>query len=84
MSEAVQESVLRVHSLESLRSGVWSEFSLECVGPTHTRESITLHNPIYPFLTVLDLKRLVWMEHNGDPKWAPDRVFLAVQYSHPT
>ena len=81
MSEAVQESVLRVHSLESLRSGVWSEFSLECVGTTHTRESITLHNPIYPFLTVLDLKRLVWMEHNGDPKWAPDRVFLAVQYN---
>jgi hypothetical protein len=36
---------------------------------------------VYPFLSVTDLKRLLWMHHDGETRWAPERVFLGVRGS---
>jgi hypothetical protein len=33
---------------------------------------------MYPFSSVLDLKRQLWIQREGDPRWAPERVFLGV------
>jgi hypothetical protein len=34
---------------------------------------------IYPFTRVADLKRQLWASRGGDPRWAPERVFLGVR-----
>jgi hypothetical protein len=34
---------------------------------------------VYPFMSVIDLKRHIWMKQGGDPRWAPERVFLGVR-----
>jgi hypothetical protein len=38
-------------------------------------------NNMYPFSSVLDLKRQLWIQREGDPRWAPERVFLGVPQS---
>ena len=47
---------------------------IECVGA----DPILL-NDVYPFLTIIDIKRLIWIAKNGDARWAPERVFLGVR-----
>ena len=33
---------------------------------------------MYPFSSVNDLKRQLWIQKGGDPRWAPERVFIGV------
>jgi hypothetical protein len=66
-------SVTTVPMLANLK-GPWSTFRVEFVGGA--TEVIT---DVYPFLSVNDLKRMIWIAREGDPRWAPERVFLGVR-----
>ncbi len=54
--------------------GPWAAFQVELLGVG----LVTLPD-VYPFLTVTDLKRLLWIHRRGEPRWAPERVFLGVR-----
>ena len=66
-------SVTTIPLLENLQ-GPWADFQVELVGqgPQPIRD-------VYPFISVTDLKRLIWIQQKGDPRWAPERVFLGVR-----
>jgi len=50
--------------------GAWAPFRLVIEGaPTNIGQ-------VYPFMSLLDLKRLLWIHKGGDPRWAPEHVFL--------
>jgi len=34
---------------------------------------------VYPFLSVTDLKRLIWIHFDGEPRWAPERTFVGIR-----
>ena len=36
-------------------------------------------SPIYGFTTIADLKRDIWVRHDGAPDWCPNKVWIAVQ-----
>jgi hypothetical protein len=53
--------------------GPWRELQIEFYGSgTETVEA-------YPFISVTDLKRIIWMTKEGAPEWAPARVFIGVR-----
>ena len=54
--------------------GIWKNLRIQVHGSS---ESLILPN-IYPFMSVNELKRTLWMSQNGSPIWAPERVFLGV------
>jgi hypothetical protein len=60
--------------LESLQ-GPWSALSVVFDGDTEVNE----WPDVYPFTSVNDFKRLLWSNRGGDPRWAPERVFLCVR-----
>jgi len=72
-------SITTVPLLVDLK-GPWSEFRIEFVGPGAPAEPTPIRD-VYPFTSVNDLKRLVWNQLGGDPRWAPERVFLGVRSS---
>jgi len=45
-------------------------------------EAITIDG-VFPFTSVNDLKRMIWYRQGGDPRWAPDRVFLGIAAPEP-
>lgn len=74
-------NVTTIPLLEDLK-GPWSALTIRLIGPTATGggadETITLGD-VYPFTSVNDLKRMLWYQKGGDPRWAPERVFLGVR-----
>lgn len=36
-------------------------------------------SPIYGFTTLADLKRELWVMHDGAPHWSPNKVFIAIK-----
>ena len=54
--------------------GAWRDLQVELIGAAPVAVA-----DVYPFLSVSDLKRLLWIQQDGDPRWAPERVFLAVR-----
>ena len=66
-------SVTTIPLLRDLQ-GPWAGLQIEMIGlgPVQLPD-------VYPFLTVNDLKRLLWIHRRGEPRWAPDRVFLGVR-----
>jgi len=53
--------------------GPWRELQVEFYGSsTETVEA-------YPFISVTDLKRIIWMKKDGAPEWAPEHVFIGVR-----
>jgi hypothetical protein len=64
--------------LPALRTGPWTDVSVTFVGPTGASEPQHISN-VYPFISVNDFKRLLWVHHEGDSRWAPERVFLGVR-----
>jgi len=66
-------SVTTIPLLESLQ-GDWINLQIELAG----HETLQLGD-VYPFISVTDLKRLIWIQQEGNPRWAPERVFLGVR-----
>lgn len=58
--------------------GPWAALRLEIIGPGGSASPLSLPD-IYPFQSVTELKRRLWLHHNGDPRWAPENVFLGVR-----
>ena len=54
--------------------GSWDALSVDLVG-----KGVETIRDVYPFISVTDLKRLIWIHMAGDPRWAPERVFLGVR-----
>lgn len=64
--------------------GPWAGLRLELVGPGASASPVALPD-IYPFQSITEFKRRIWMHHNGDPRWAPVHVFLGVRdHTDPT
>ena len=72
-------SVTEVSLLSDLQ-GSWATLAIQLIGPDAPAEPITLPD-IYPFTSVTDLKRALWIQRGGDPRWSPERVFLGVRSS---
>jgi hypothetical protein len=68
-------SVTTIPLLEDLQ-GPWSPFRVEIAGAGG--ETVELRD-VHPFTSVTDLKRQIWIHKNGDPRWAPERVFICVR-----
>jgi hypothetical protein len=66
-------SVTTVSMLTDLQ-GSWSTLQVEFAGSA--LETIA---DVMPFMSVNDFKRLLWIHKGGDPRWAPERVFLGVR-----
>lgn len=66
-------SVTTLQLLNDLQ-GVWGTLQVELLGSEDKPIA-----DVYPFLSVSDLKRLIWIQQNGDPRWAPERVFLGIR-----
>ena len=72
-------NVTTVPILQDLQ-GPWAAFAMELVGPDVPAGAEP--KPIadvFPFTSVTDLKRLLWIQRGGDPRWSPERVFLGVR-----
>jgi len=65
-------SVTTIPLLNDLQS-TWAGFQIELGGAV---QSLT---DVFPFISVTDLKRLIWIQQGGNPRWAPERVFLGVR-----
>lgn len=61
--------------LEDLQ-GPWATLSVEFIGVDRTQEVV---RDVFPFTSVADFKRLLWIQRGGDPRWAPDHVFLGIR-----
>jgi hypothetical protein len=66
-------SVTTVPMLTDLQ-GAWAQTRVEFVGGAE--ETI---DDVMPFMSVNDFKRLLWIHKGGDPRWAPEHVFLGVR-----
>ena len=55
--------------------GPWVSLQIEFVDGGSTTEAVEA----YPFISVTDLKRIIWMKRDGDPRWAPERTFLGIR-----
>jgi hypothetical protein len=53
--------------------GPWINFRVVMDGTTSQGQTI---GAVYPFMTLLDVKRLLWIHKDGDPRWSPEHVFL--------
>jgi len=62
-------SVTDIPIQENLQ-GPWAQFRIMMDG---TAQSI---GAVYPFMSLLDIKRLLWIHKDGDPRWSPEHVFL--------
>jgi hypothetical protein len=62
-------SVIEIPMQRNLQ-GAWAPFRLIIDGTP------TIIGQVYPFMSLLDLKRLLWIHKSGDPRWAPEHVFL--------
>ena len=65
-------SVTTIPLLADLQ-GAWASFQVEIGGTAQPLADV------YPFISVTDLKRLIWIQQGGDPRWAPERVFVGVR-----
>ena len=63
--------------LENLQ-GSWGSLQIQLRGVGAPDTPIVLPD-IYPFTRVADLKRQLWASRAGDPRWAPERVFIGVR-----
>ena len=66
-----------VPMLEDLQ-GPWAGLHIECIGRDGPESPAPLPD-VYPFISVTDLKRILWITKGGDPRWAPEHVFLCVR-----
>jgi hypothetical protein len=73
-------SVTSVPMLANLQ-GPWAELRVELVGPAPAAAAAgpVMLPDIYPFTSVTELKRRIWLHQGGDPRWSPERVFLGVR-----
>lgn len=70
-------SITTLPLLENLQ-GPWSDLRVEFVGGGAPAEATVIRD-VFPFTSTNDLKRLLWHQLGGDPRWAPERVFLGVR-----
>ena len=70
-------SVTEVPLLSDLQ-GAWAALRIQLTGPDAPTDAISLPD-MYPFTSVTDLKRMLWIQRGGDPRWSPERVFLGVR-----
>lgn len=70
-------SVTVLPLLENLQ-GPWSDLRVEFIGAGAPAEPTAIRD-VYPFTSTNDFKRLLWHQMGGDPRWAPERVFLGVR-----
>ncbi len=70
-------SVTTIPLLEDLQ-GPWAALQIRLVGPEAPADPVVLPD-IYPFTSVTDLKRQLWIHMRGDPRWAPERVFIGAR-----
>jgi hypothetical protein len=70
-------SVTEVPLLSDLQ-GAWAALRIQLTAPAEPREALSLSD-VYPFTSVTDLKRMLWIQRGGDPRWSPERVFLGVR-----
>ena len=68
-------SITSIAPIDSLQ-GPWSSLTVELVGPA-SGSTMVLEN-IFPFTSINDLKRQLWYQQGGDPRWAPEHVYLSV------
>ena len=68
-------SVTTIPLLEDLQ-GPYAGLQVELVGADGP--AIQLPD-IYPFISVTDLKRIIWLQQDGNPRWAPERTFVGVR-----
>jgi hypothetical protein len=54
--------------------GAWRDLQVELIGGV-----MGPLPDVYPFLSVSDLKRLVWHQQGGSPRWAPERTFIGIR-----
>jgi len=66
-------SVTTIPLLKDLQ-GAWSGLQVDLIG----KGTEVIHD-VYPFISITDLKRLIWIQQGGNPRWAPERVFLGVR-----
>lgn len=71
-------SVVTVPLLEDLQ-GPWGALQIRLVGPGAPAAGAMTASDLYPFMSIADLKRLIWTQQAGDPRWAPERVFIGVR-----
>lgn len=55
--------------------GPWANFRVSLEGGNENKQI----RDVFPFTSVTDLKRAIWIEQGGDPRWAPERVFVGVR-----
>jgi hypothetical protein len=55
--------------------GPWTDFRVALEGEQEDKQI----RDVFPFTSVTDLKRAIWIERGGDPRWAPERVFVGVR-----
>lgn len=67
-------NIITIPSLADLQ-GSWKELRILLNGIE------TVIPDVYPFMSVTELKRRIWMQQSGDPRWEPERVFLGIQDS---
>jgi len=70
-------SVTTVPLLGDLQ-GPWGSLQIEMSGRTTAAGPLQLES-MYPFSSVTDLKRQLWIQMQGDPRWAPEHVFIGVK-----
>jgi len=58
--------------------GPWVSLRLEPLGPGAPDSVLSLPD-IYPFMSITELKRRLWLHQGGDPRWDPERVFVGVR-----
>ena len=56
--------------------GPWSQTTIKIAG---NAEPHLIHD-VYPFISVTDLKRLIWIQYaKGDPRFSPEHIFIGVR-----
>jgi hypothetical protein len=75
-------NVTTVPLLDNLQ-GPWRSLQIEVSGRSAAVGTMQL-DAMYPFSSVTDLKRQLWIQMDGDPRWAPERVFIGVPQTDDT
>lgn len=67
--------------IEPKRENRLPHYRLQLVEHTATGQAPGLRDldNVYPFTTVADIKRQIWIAHDGDPQWSPNRQWVAYE-----
>ena len=83
-------SLIQIPILSDLQ-GKMKDFHVTLYEPSNLSNSSNSSNSssyilddVFPFTTVTDLKRMIWLMKHGEPQWEPKRLFIGIQHSIPT